>query len=181
MTRDEDMVYLLRSMIVNSSNDSSNRLLTILGDGDLAAGIARVNDFIQRHGYCADTIIHNGFQDPATALDPDHPNLVRAKDVGRLLSGVYNREFISRKVCNEIEQMMLDQGTRYKIPRGVPSGIQVGNKSGETSDTANDAAFVYGSSVDYILVVLSHGWSNESAANDTVVKVSQLVYNFFEN
>ena len=181
MTRDGDMVYLLRNMIINSSNDSSNRLLTILGDGDLAAGIAKVNDFILRHGYTSETAIHNGFQDPATTLDADHPNVVRAKDVGLLLSRVYNREFISRRVCNEIEQMMLEQGTRYKIPRGVPDWVDVGNKSGETSDTANDAAVVYASSVDYILVVLSHGWSNENAANDNVVKVSALVYDFFEN
>ncbi len=180
MTRDEDMVYLLRSMIINSSNDSSNRLLEILGNDDLAAGVGLVNEFIQEHGYTPETAIYNGFQDPNTVLDPDHPNMVRARDVGLLLSRVYNRQFISRKVCNEIEQMMLDQATRYKIPRGVPDGVQVGNKSGETSDTANDAAFVYGPTADYILVVLSHGWTNENAANENVVKVSQLVYNFFE-
>ena len=74
---------------------------------------------------------------------------------------------------------MLDQATRFKIPRGVPEGVEVGNKSGETSDTANDAAFVYGPDIDYILVVLSHGWTSENAANENVVKVSQLVYNFF--
>lgn len=181
LTRDEDMVYLLRSMIINSSNESSNRLLNILGDGDLATGIARVNDFISRHGYTPQTVIHNGFQDPAATLDPDTPNVVRARDVGLLLSRVYNREFISRKVCNEIESMMLEQGTRYKIPRGVPDGVDVGNKSGETSDTANDAAVVYSPGVDYILVVLSHGWTNENAANENVVKVSQLVYGFFDS
>ena len=32
---------------------------------------------------------------------------------------------------------------------------------------------------NYILVVLSHGWTSENAANENVVKVSQLVYNFF--
>ena len=85
--------------------------------------------------------------------------MVRARDVGQLLADIYDRRFISRKVCNEIEQMMLEQATRFKIPRGVPEGVEVGNKSGETSDTANDAAVVYGPTADYILVVLSHGWT----------------------
>ncbi len=178
--RNEDTVFLLRDMIINSSNDASNRLLRILGNEDLAAGVARVNDFIRSHGYTPETIIYNGFQDPEAKLDEDHQNMVRARDVGELLAGIYSRRFMSRKVCSEIEQMMLDQATRFKIPRGVPEGVQVGNKSGETSDTANDAAVVYGPTADYILVVLSHGWTSENAANENVVKVSQLVYSFFE-
>ena len=61
-----------------------------------------------------------------------------------------------------------------------PAPALAPNKSGETSDTANDAAVVYGPTADYILVVLSHGWTSENAANENVVKVSQLVYSFFE-
>ena len=179
--RNEDTVYLLRNMIINSSNESSNRLLEILGNGDLAAGVSKVNDFILSHGYTPETVIYNGFQDPAATLDENHQNMVRARDVGHLLADIYDRQFISRKVCNEIEQMMLEQATRFKIPRGVPEGVEVGNKSGETSDTANDAAVIYGPSADYILVVLSHGWTDENTANENVVKVSQLIYSYFEN
>ena len=67
--RNEDTVYLLRNMIINSSNESSNRLLEILGNGDLAAGVSKVNDFILSHGYTPETVIYNGFQDPAATLD----------------------------------------------------------------------------------------------------------------
>jgi|GEM_PF-3207661 len=179
--RNEDTVYLLRNMIINSSNESSNRLLEILGNGDLAAGVGKVNDFILSHGYTPETVIYNGFQDPAATLDENHQNMVRARDVGQLLADIYDRRFISRKVCNEVEQMMLEQATRFKIPRGVPEGVEVGNKSGETSDTANDAAVVYAPLADYILVVLSHGWTDENTANENVVKVSQLIYSYFEN
>jgi hypothetical protein len=58
--RNEDTVYLLRNMIINSSNESSNRLLEILGNGDLAAGVGKVNDFILSHGYTPETVIYNG-------------------------------------------------------------------------------------------------------------------------
>ena len=181
LERNEDTVYLLRSMIINSSNSSSNRLLTLLGGDNFAAGIDVVNDFIRRHGFNHNTAIYNGFEDPATVINPGVSNSIMAKDVGLLLSRVYNREFLSRRVCNEIESMMLEQATRYKIPSGVPDGVEVGNKSGETSSVANDAAVIYGQTADYILVVLSEGWGNEGSANDNIVTVSRAVYDFFEN
>ena len=180
LPRNEDTVYLLRSMIINSSNESSNRLLSLLGDGDIAAGIAMVNEFIRLRGFTDGTVEFNGFEDPAAAINPDCPNMVTAKDVGLLLSRIYRRTFISRKVCNEIEQMMLDQATRYKIPRGLPDGVECGNKSGETDTIANDAAVIYGPTTDYILVVLSNDWSSENAANEQVEAVSRTVYGFFE-
>ncbi len=181
LPRNEDTVYLLRSMIINSSNESSNRLLALLGDGDLAAGVAKVNAFIRLRGFSEGTIEYNGFEDPAASLDPSHPNVIMAKDVGLLLSRVYNRSFLSRRVCNEIEQMMLEQATRYKIPRGLPEGVECGNKSGETDTIANDAAVIYGPTTDYILVVLSNDWSNEDTANAQVAEVSAAVYSFFEH
>ena len=181
LPRNEDNVYLLRNMIINSSNDSSNRLLSLLGDGDIATGIARVNEFISLRGFSGGTTCYNGFQDPAASVNPSHPNIIMAKDVGLLLSRVYNRAFISRKVCNEIEQMMLEQATRYKIPRGLPEGVECGNKSGETDTIANDAAVIYGPTTDYILVVLSNDWSNEDTANAEIAEVSTAVYSFFEH
>ncbi len=181
LPRNEDNVYLLRSMITNSSNESSNRLLTLLGDGDIAAGVARVNDFIRLRGFSDGTIEYNGFEDPNASLDPDHPNVIAAKDVGLLLSRIYHRSFISRRVCNEIEQMLLDQATRYKIPRGLPEGVECGNKSGETDTIANDAAFVYGPTSDYILVILSNDWSSEDTANAQIAELSKTVYEFFES
>ena len=180
LERGEDTVYLLRSMIINSSNEASNKLLILLGGGDIAAGVARVNEFIRLRGFSDGTIEYNGFEDPNASLDPDHPNIIMAKDVGLLLSRVYNRAFISRRVCNEIEQMMLEQATRYKIPRGLPDWVECGNKSGETDTIANDAAVIYGPTVDYILVVLSNDWSNEDKANARIAEISAAVYGFFE-
>lgn len=181
LPRNEDTVYLLRNMIINSSNDSSNRLLALLGDGDIATGIDRVNEFIRLRGFSEGTVCYNGFEDPAASINPDCPNIIAAKDVGLLLSRIYNRAFISRNVCNEIEQMMLDQATRYKIPRGLPEGVACGNKSGETDTIANDAAVIYGPTTDYLLIVLSNDWSSEDTANAQIAEVSKTVYGFFEN
>ena len=179
--RNEETVTLLRNMIINSYNGASNTLLSLLGNGDIAAGIEQVNEFIRLRGFSEGTVCYNGFEDPAAAIHPDSPNVIMAKDVGLLLSRVYNRAFLSRRVCNEIEQMMLEQATRYKIPRGLPEWVECGNKSGETDTIANDAAVIYGPTTDYILVVLSNDWSDENTANEQISALSSLVYRFFES
>ena len=181
LERTEETVSLLRSMIIDSSNEAANRLLLKLGDGSYAEGVAAVNRFVQLHGYSSGTHEYNGFQDSSSYVDPSHFNQIMAKDIGLLLSRIYYREFISRSVCNEIESMMLDQKTRYKIPKGLPEGVQVGNKTGEMDSVQNDAAVVYGRDVDYVIVVLSMDvWDKDTACQD-IQEISRIAYSFFED
>ena len=181
LERTEETVSLLRSMIKDSSNEAANRLLLKLGDGSYAEGVAAVNRFVQLHGYSSGTHEYNGFQDSSSYVDPSHFNQIMAKDIGLLLSRIYYREFISRAVCNEIESMMLDQKTRYKIPKGIPEGILVGNKTGEMDSVQNDAAVIYGRDVDFVIVVLSMDvWDKDTACQD-IQEISRIAYDFFED
>ena len=181
LERTEETVSLLRSMIIDSSNEAANRLLLKLGDGSYAEGVAAVNRFVQLHGYSSGTHEYNGFQDSSSYVDPSHFNQIMAKDIGLLLSRIYYREFISRAVCNEIESMMLDQKTRYKIPKGIPEGILVGNKTGEMDSVQNDAAVIYGRDVDFVIVVLSMDvWDKDTACQD-IQEISRIAYDFFED
>ena len=181
LERTEETVSLLRSMIIDSSNEAANRLLLKLGDGSYAEGVAAVNRFVQLHGYSSGTHEYNGFQDSSSYVDPSHFNQIMAKDIGLLLSRIYYREFISRAVCNEIESMMLDQKPRYKIPKGIPEGILVGNKTGEMDSVQNDAAVIYGRDVDFVIVVLSMDvWDKDTACQD-IQEISRIAYDFFED
>jgi beta-lactamase class A len=176
LTRSEEVTTLLSNMITVSSNTAANALLEKLGDGDLSAGIKKVNEYIEQEGYSSGTHEYNGFEDEETILDPDHFNQVTAADVGELLTRVYHRAFGSRSECGQAEDWMLNQQTRYKIPAGLPDGISVGNKTGETSDTENDAAVVYAPECDYILVVLSNSWDSKDTAQHEIQQISSQVY-----
>lgn len=180
LTRSEELVYLLRDMIINSSNSAANDLLLKLGDGSYADGIALVNDYIRSHGYSPMTCEYNGFEDASAIVNGDSFNQIAAKDVGLLLERIYSRNFISRNVCNEIESMMLEQNTRYKIPSGIPDGVPVGNKTGEMDTVENDAAIVYGSDTDYILVILSEDWDSQEDADSHITDLSKYVYEYLE-
>lgn len=180
MERTDELLSLMKDMIIYSSNEASNELLYRLGDSDYGRGIARVNAFIQEYGFSDMTVEYNGFDNPATNMGTGHYNQVSAKDCGRLLEAIYHREWVSRSVSNEIEQMMLNQNTRYKIPAGLPEGVLCGNKTGEMDSTENDAAVVYGDDCDYILVVLSSDWNSKDEAISRIQSVSSLVYEYLE-
>ena len=75
--------------------------------------------------------------------------------------------------------LLKQQTRRTKIPAGVPSGVTVANKTGETDDVTHDAAIVYSRGATYILCVMGdvpgYGWN--SAGN--VKNISRIVYQYF--
>ena len=178
LERTEEIMSLMNKMISYSDNASSNELLSRLGSGSYADGIEKVNAFIKEYGFSDMTMEYNGFDDSATIMNPEHFNQVTAKDCGKLLEDIYRRIWVSRGVSNEIEDMLLAQQTRYKIPAGLPEGVLCGNKTGEMDTTENDAAIIYAKDCDYILVVLSNGWSSKDQAITRIQSVSSLVYDY---
>ena len=179
LNRTDNLMSLLTDMISYSSNEDANTLISILGSGSYAAGIAKVNEYIRSEGYSEKTHQYNGFQNASTVVDPDHFNHLCASDCGMLIEKIYHRTFGTRKVCNEIENMMLNQQTRYKIPAAIGDRAQVGNKTGETDNTENDVAIVYTASCDYIICVLSSNWASKDQAQHRIQSVSGEVFSYF--
>ena len=180
LDRTEEIVSLLTNMITVSSNEAANRLLLALGGGDYNTGIAKVNNYIRSNGFSSETIEYNGFQDSSAIMDSSHFNTITAKDVSELMYRIYHRTFGRRRICEEVENWMLNQQTRYKIPAGISDeNVQIANKTGETDDTENDCAFVYTPEGDYILCVFSHDWSSKDAAQHGIQRISTAVYEYF--
>lgn len=179
LERTDEVMALMNDMISYSDNAASNDLLYRLGESSYEAGIAKVNEFIDEYGFSDMTVEYNGFSDPATNTGTGNYNQVTAEDCGKLLEDIYRRKWVSREVSLEIEEMMLNQNTRYKIPAGLPEGVLCGNKTGEMDSTQNDAAIVYSDACDYILVVLSSDWSSSDQAISRIADLSSEVYSFF--
>lgn len=178
LSRTDEILELLHNMIVYSDNSASNELLSKLGNGNYADGIAKVDAFIELHEFSNMTVEYNGFNDPATNTSTDHFNQVAAKDCGKLLEDIYRRTWVNRTVSNEMESLLLSQDTRYKIPAGLPEGVLCGNKTGEMDTTENDAAIIYGKDCDYILVVLSSDWDSKDQAISRIAELSRITYQY---
>lgn len=74
--------------------------------------------------------------------------------------------------------LLMNQNITWKIPQGIPAGIEVGNKTGETDEDQHDIAIVYGEETDYILCVMSEGFKNQDTAMDNISRISRVVYNY---
>ena len=179
LERTEELVARMNDMIRVSSNDAANRLIAQLGKDDYQAGIDRINRYIEEHGYSEYTRAYNPFQDQSLKLDPDHTNTTCVSDCCLLLERIYRRQFGSRKVCNETEDMLLGQETRYKIPRGIGENSLVGNKTGETDEIENDIALVYTPAGDYIVCIFSTGWRDKKEAQAHFPELSAKIYSYF--
>lgn len=178
LERTEEIMSLVENMITVSDNESSNQLLYLLGNSSYERGIEKVNQFIREYGFSDMTTEFNGFENSATVMDGSHFNQVAAKDCGKLLEDIYRRNWVNRAASNEIETMLLNQHTRYKIPSGLPEGVLCGNKTGEMSTTENDAAIIYSENCDYILVVLSSDWNSKDEAISRISALSRMVYEY---
>ena len=178
LERTDEVMALVNNMIVNSDNESTNQLLYRLGDSDYEEGIQKVDAFIAEYGFSDMTVEYNGFENPDTVTVSGSYNQVAAKDCGKLLEDIYRRTWTSRSESNEMEQLLLSQSTRYKIPAGLPEGVLCGNKTGEMDTTENDAAIIYGEDCDYVLVVLSSDWASKDQAISRIQEISRTVYEF---
>ena len=181
LEKTSEITARISSMISVSSNEDANYLLSLLGHGEYAAGIDKVNQYMYDHGYSRRSHEFNGFQNEATIMDSSHTNRITARDCARLLESVYHREFGSWAVCSEIEKNMLNQQTRYKIPAGisrVSDSTLSGNKTGEMNHVENDVAIVYSPACDYILCVFSSDWENKDAALKRIQDISEEVWRY---
>jgi beta-lactamase class A len=168
------MAFLIKAMIQQSDNGASNMLISHFG-------FARINQAIQAAGMRR-TKLARHFLD-YLAIVKHNDNVTTARDLGSLVHALERgaREGIdtvaSVASCRAMIATMLGQEDRTKIPRGVPSGIAVANKTGEIDGVRNDVAIVDpAGEIPYVLVVLTKGLRNEGAGNAGIAAISRRVF-----
>ncbi|MCD7743934.1 MAG: serine hydrolase [Lachnospiraceae bacterium] len=166
---------LLTSMITVSSNEAYNSLVTVQGSSGFLSGAAVVNNYLKENGYSSTSVHHTLHPASTTRVSDGGSNTSSAKDCGKLLERIYKGTCVSKAYSKKMLNLMLSQQRRSKIPAGIPSGIKVANKTGETSTTNHDIAIVYGAKTDYVICVFSR---NSSVGVSGIVNISRTVYNY---
>lgn len=166
---------LLRSMITVSDNESYNELVRRqTSSRRFTSGCAVVNKYLKKNGYTA-TGCHSSLSPSYTGYVGDGGrNSSSAKDCAKLLEQIYKGKCVSKAYSKKMLNLLLQQTRRSKIPAGIPSGIKVANKTGETSSVQHDMAIVYGKKTDYVIAVFTSGCGSAYAG---IKNVSRLVYN----
>lgn len=168
------VAQLIVPMIQLSDNTASNLLITHFG-------FDRINAVIRGAGLHK-TVLKRHFLDTAAILH-HMDNRTTPADMAHLLFQLEHgvREEIptvaSPLSCRRMINIMLGQTDKDTIPRGVPHGIPVANKTGELSRSRSDVAIVdpYGDS-PYVIAVYTSGLDAPGEAYDGIAQISRIVY-----
>ena len=154
----------LRAMISWSSNEAWKSLAAKLGGGSYSVGMGMVNAWADRNGY-----------PDSGRRETGRGNTTSAVDCGHFLERVLAGTNVSAAASAQLLEYLKAQEVTYKIPAGVPKGVQTANKTGELDDVENDAAIIYAPFGTYVLVILTENGSIRNVRN-----LSSIVYTAME-
>ncbi|HVX54447.1 serine hydrolase [Nocardioides sp.] len=125
---------LARRSLTHSGNLAANLVLE-------RTGLAAVADVFAAAGCSSATTVTRGIEDIA-AQAAGRDNRITAYDAARLLAGIATRGLASAPACAELEAVLAAQTWRAGIPRGLPAGVAVANKTGWVEGVRHDIALV---------------------------------------
>ena len=162
------------------------------------------NTFLAGHFYIGAPLLRR-YETPANSrtdinTDPDSYNQTTPMDMGLLLSDIYYcaehnggtlkavfPDTLSQTECQEMINFLSLNNIQVLLQAGVPEGVKIAHKHGWIIEvdgylhTMGDAAIVYSSGADYVLVVFMHQPVQLifDPANLIFADISKAVYNYF--
>lgn len=162
---------LLNIMITVSDNDAANQLVTMLGNGDSAAGRQTVTEFCEEHGYSNTSMGRMLLEE-----SPTGENYTSVGDCAAFLETIYLKEFDH---WEDMLNLLKSQQRRTKIPAKIPDGVEIANKTGELTGVENDVAIVFGEKNPYIICFMTDGLTAGGTAVEQIAEMSGRIYGFF--
>ena len=141
-----DVDSLCKLMITLSDNTATNMMIRTVGFDSL-------KEFFEEMG-CPNTKIERELFDSA-AFERGLENYFAPADIAKLYKMIYNREFVSPEISEKIEETLLLQQIRHKIPGYIGRKKKIANKTGEDGNTTHDTAIVFAKK-PFILVIASN-------------------------
>lgn len=160
----------LARMITYSDNNAWSSLARTLGGGDYMYGMQRVTEIAQNAGFTSSGQFMQGSR--------RNFNFTSVEDCGTYMHRVLSGEIVSPEYSERILDLLKRQEVLYKIPAGVPEGVETANKTGELEYVQGDAAIVFAPSGTYILVAIADDLSSEGTAQQQIRDISAAVYNY---
>jgi beta-lactamase class A len=160
--------YLVRRMIVRSSNLATNNVIELVG-------AKQVMELMRRIG-ANEIKVLRGVEDQK-AFDAGMNNTTTAYDLMLIFRALAEHKGVSAEASAKMIEILSAQEFNSAIPAGLPPGTRVAHKTGDITKIAHDAALVFaadGSS--YVLVVLTRGFEKHKDANRVMADISRAIY-----
>ena len=82
--------------------------------------------------------------------------------------------------ASDMFTLLCAQTRRHKIPAQLPDGVRTASKTGELDDVENDAAILYDTANDLIIVFMSEHLGDCGAAQGTIASLSRKIYDYYQ-
>ena len=177
----EEIDSNISAMISVSDNDAAKTLVNWLGNGNDAAGMAKVNNFCQEHGFTSTQMNRL-----LLAGKENGDNYTSVKDCGTFLKQIYqvvNGTLPSSTLANADAMyfQLKTQQRKNKIPAQLPEGVGTANKTGELDTVENDAAIIYDTAkgIDLVVCFMSQDLTDTGAAQSTIAADARAIYGYY--
>lgn len=100
-------------------------------------------------------------------------------DMMRLLELIATEKAVDAEASRTMIQLLQNQQVRDRLPRFLPPGTDVANKTGNWDGVRHDVGIVYGPSGPYVIAVLAEGLDDGEEAVNAIAQLSYAVYDHF--
>jgi len=138
-------------------------------------------------GRALGTMLNWGAQNPAlaaqgyTETNLATPQQTSARDVALLFQHLYEGELNSAASNGAFMNLLKAQKVNDRLPQGLPANTVIAHKTGNLDDAVHDGGIVYGPKTNYLVVVMSDGWSAPGNVPAMFANLSQQLWGYFEN
>lgn len=132
-----------------------------------------------RLSYIAEFLQKNGFNE-STVGTTGKPPSATPSDIGLFLEKLYQGKLANPEYTDKMIALLKQQKLNNKLPKYLPPNTEIAHKTGELGTFSHDVGIVYTPNGDYLIVIFSDS-PTPAKAEEAIAKVSQAVYDYFEN
>jgi len=160
-----DLVY---QMITISNNFATNILVDLVGAKNVMTTMKSIG---------ANNIqVLRGVED-LKAFNQGLNNTTNGYDMLLIMKAIAKKEIVSSEACESMNNILMAQRYKTKIPALLPATIKVAHKTGSITEIDHDAAIIYlKPDHPYILVILTKGIESHKQAHEIIAHISKMIY-----
>ncbi len=168
---DPDLAELSDGTITLSVHDALNQMITISHNYAALLLTEKI-----KLSTVADFLKQNGFNESTVGTDGSNPTTT-AFDMGLFFEKLYQGKLANPQYTKEMIDLLKNQQLNNKLPKYLPTDVQVAHKTGELDDFSHDAGMIYTPKGGYIIVAMSES-DNPAGAEDRIAQISKSVYDY---
>ncbi len=176
--KEEDITADLERMITTDSNTSANSLLKTMGNGDIAKGVDKVNEYARQNGY-ANTKLEGELDQDNLTTEGNEQTYTSVRDVDTILQKIYDGTCVNQEYAEKMMNILKGQLNTEMIPSTI-TNAQIASKSGEQNGIVQDSAIIATENSNYLLVISASEITNVDNAKNNIREIANMVNLYFE-